>query len=78
MKMTEFIYPSQVDIAKAEKKWLVECRFEDINIILEIETGEAIIQDFDISNSQKILKFLLLISINFCYSEKAHFNIIIL
>ena len=32
LKMAEFLSPSQVDISIEEKKWLIKCRFEDIDI----------------------------------------------
>ena len=32
MKMAGFLSPSQVDISIEEKKWLIKCRFEDIDI----------------------------------------------
>ena len=32
MKMAGYLSPSQVDISITEKKWLIKCRFEDIDI----------------------------------------------
>ena len=32
MKMADYLSPSQVDISITEKKWLIKCRFEDIDI----------------------------------------------
>ena len=32
MKMTNFLSPSQVNISIEEKKWLIKCRVEDVDI----------------------------------------------